>query len=241
VLGVIAHGLSSAAARAQKDGAARALALGAHLWPVVGTLLVFDAAAWTLGAVLLAASAHYAWLAQAGRWKRSAALLSAGAFNLSLFTLWTAAGFSSSYYLLIVAGLSVLVLVKLFEQDLGLEWAVRLRGFAAATIYGAAAWKPLAFDTTWALWVCVLVCVLGVAAGIALRVRSYVYLGTVFLVTSVVSNLVRFGVREPRVGALLLSSLGLLVVGFMVVVTTRRSELLERYRQVRTMLHAWEA
>jgi hypothetical protein len=121
------------------------------------------------------------------------------------------------------------------------EAAAWLRGGAAATIYAAAAWKPLAFDTTWALWVCVLVCVLGVAAGIALRVRSYVYLGTVFLVTSVLSNLVRFGVREPRVGALLLSSLCLLVVGFMVVVTTRRSELLQRYRQVRTMLHAWEA
>jgi hypothetical protein len=194
-----------------------------------------------LGVVLLASAAHYAWLAQAGRWKRAAALLSAGAFNLSLLTLWASAGWANTYYLFIVAGLSVLVLVKLFETDLGVEAAAWLRGGAAATIYAAAAWKPLAFDTTWALWVCVLVCVLGVAAGIALRVRSYVYLGTVFLVTSVLSNLVRFGVREPRVGALLLSSLGLLVVGFMVVVTTRRSELLQRYRQVRTMLHAWEA
>ena len=155
--------------------------------------------------------------------------------------MWTAAGWSSSYYLLIVAGLSTVVLVKLFEADLGAEWAARLRAAAAATIYAAAAWKPLAFDTTWALGVCVLVCVVGVAAGIALRVRSYVYMGTVFLVTSVLSNLVRFGVREPRVGALLLSTLGLAVVGFMVLVTTRRSELLQRYQKVQTMLQAWEA
>jgi hypothetical protein len=241
VLGAGAHGLSVAAGRAGKGGTARVLALGAYGWPVVAAALVLDGPSWKLGVVLLAAAAHYAWLAQAGRWTRSAAVLSAGAFNLSLLSLWAGAGWSNTYYLLIVAGLSLVVLVRVFETELGPEWAARLRGAAAATIYAAAAWKPLAFDTTWALWVCVLVCVLGVAAGIALKVRSYVYLGTVFLVTSVLSNLVRFGVREPRVGALLLSSLGLLVVGFMVVVTTRRSELLQRYRQVQTMLRAWEA
>jgi len=75
---------------------------------------------------------------------------------------------------------------------------------------------------------------------VVLRVRSYVYLGTAFLVTSIAANLIRYGVREPRVGALFLSGLGLAVVGFMVFVTTRRSELVARYQQARSMLERWE-
>ena len=78
------------------------------------------------------------------------------------------------------------------------------------------------------------------ALGIVLRVRSYVYLGTAFLITTLVANLVRYGVREPRIGALFLSGLGLAVVGFMVLVTTRRTELVERYQRARAMLQNWE-
>lgn len=241
ILGAAVSGLAVLARRVERPGAAVALSAGAYGWPLLGLLVAVRADGSQLGLLLLACAAHFAWLGQAGRWRRAAAVLSAGALNLALLTLWMAAGWSSAYYLFIAAGLSAVVLVKLFEADLGAGWAARLRAAAAATIYAAAAWKPLAFDTTWALWVCVLVCVLGVAAGIALKVRSYVYLGTAFLVTSVLSNLIRFGVREPRVGALLLSTLGLAVVAFMVVVTTRRSELLQRYQRVQTMLQAWEA
>ena len=43
------------------------------------------------------------------------------------------------------------------------------------------------------------------------------------------------------VGALFLSGLGLAVVAFMVLVTTRRAELLERYKHARSMLENREA
>jgi hypothetical protein len=75
---------------------------------------------------------------------------------------------------------------------------------------------------------------------VALRIRSFVTLGSVFLVTTVVATLVRWGVREPRLGALFLSGLGLAVVAFMVVVTTKKAELLERYKRVRGALERWE-
>ena len=134
----------------------------------------------------------------------------------------------------------MLTLVWVFKAALEVPTAERLRAIAIAIIYGAAAWSPLTFDASWALWLCVLVCVIGVAAGIVLRIRSYVFLGTAFLVTSVVANLVRYGIRDPRAGAIFLSGLGLLVVGFMVLVTTRRAELLARYRSVQQLLARWE-
>ena len=58
-----------------------------------------------------------------------------------------------------------------------------------ALIYGAASLRPLTFGSTTALFVCVGVCVLGVGLGVALKVRSYVYLGTTFLVTAVLAGI----------------------------------------------------
>jgi len=87
---------------------------------------------------------------------------------------------------------------------------------------------------------CVGLCLLGVGAGIALRIRSYVYLGSAFLVTCVAANLVRFGMRDHRVGAAFLSLLGLMVVGFMVLLSAHRERLLQRYARVRSLLAAWE-
>jgi hypothetical protein len=107
-------------------------------------------------------------------------------------------------------------------------------------VYAAAAFRPLALDAPWAFFGCVALCVVGVGAGVALRIRSFVTLGSVFLVTTVVATLVRWGVREPRLGALFLSGLGLAVVAFMVVVTTKKAELLERYKRVRGALERWE-
>ena len=54
-------------------------------------------------------------------------------------------------------------------------------------------------------------------------------------------NLVSYGIREPRLGAIFLSALGLLVVGFMVLVTTKRAQLLEQYRSVQQLLSRWES
>jgi hypothetical protein len=90
------------------------------------------------------------------------------------------------------------------------------------------------------MMLCVLVCLLGVMAGIALRIRSYVYLGTAFLVTCIAANLVRFGMRDHRIGAAFLSLLGLMVVGFMVLLSAHREKLLSRYARVRSLLSTWE-
>jgi hypothetical protein len=67
-----------------------------------------------------------------------------------------------------------------------------------------------------------------------------VYLGSAFLVTCIVANLARFGMRDHRVGAAFLTLLGLLVVGFMVVLSAYRERLLQRYARVRSLLSTWE-
>ena len=53
-------------------------------------------------------------------------------------------------------------------------------------------------------------------------------------------DLARFGIQEHRLGAAFLSLLGVGVVGFMVLFTAKRAELLERNERVREMLASWD-
>lgn len=221
-------------------GLARPLLFGAFLLPLAGLL----AAPWRtplLAALILVGhAAHFAALASSRSLRRVGSLLSAGAFNAALLCGWLGTSTTEPQYFVIPAGVSVLLLVRAFRADLSAEAQARLRGVAITAIYAAAAWRPLTFEASWAMLLCALVCVVGVAAGVALRIRSYVYLGTAFLVTTVSANLIRYGVRDPRLGALFLSALGLAVVGFMVLFTAQRAELLRRYHRVRQMLEQWD-
>jgi len=224
-------------ARVLPFDSAKAARTGAWLWPLAGLFAAPFSQVWVVAGLLLAHALHFAVLA---RTSRRFAALSSLAFNAALAFGWMAAGLNHPQYLLVPVGLTALVLLKVFEERLSAPALQRCRAAAVTLIYAASAFEPLAMPTPWALWLCALVCVLGVAAGIAFKVRSYVFLGTGFLVTTVVSSLARYGIQQPRVGALLLSGLGLLVVAFMVLVTTRRSELLARYQRARSMLAQWE-
>ena len=127
--------------------------------------------------LLLVHALHFSVLGRQAR-GGAYAVLATFAFNAALAVGWRAAGLNHPHYLLVPLGLSALVLLNVFARDLAPATLQRLRAWAVTVIYAAAAFEPLAMPTTWALWLCALVCVLGVAAGIVLRVRSYVFLGT---------------------------------------------------------------
>lgn len=239
VLAGLASVLSSRTAEAL-PAASKALSQVALWWPALGLLVAPWGAPTTMAGLLVAYAVHYTLLAQAEGLKTTASVLAALAFNGAVLTLWFGSGWGEGQYVLVPMGLSGLVLVQVFHGELGEAWSARLRALAVGLVYAAAAFRPLAIDTTWAFFLCVFLCVAGVGAGIALRIRSFVTLGTIFLVTTVVATLVRWGVREPRLGALFLSALGLGVVAFMVLVTTKKAELLERYKRVRGALERWE-
>jgi hypothetical protein len=169
-----------------------------------------------------------------------ASLASAVAFNAALLVVWSGTGSGEPQYYVIPAGLSLLVLLRVFRDSLAPETAAKLRAAAVTIIYVAGAWKPLMFSDAPSMMLCVLICLLGVAVGIALRIRSYVYLGTAFLVTCIAANLARFGMRDHRMGAAFLTLLGLMVVGFMVLLSAHRERLLLRYARVRSLLATWE-
>jgi hypothetical protein len=230
---------------AQREGAGlpafRQPALwGAFLFPLAGLLTAPWGQPLYVAALLVGYAAHFAALATHPSQRGMASLVSVGAFNAALFLVWLGTGAGEPQYYVIPVGLSLLVLLRVFRDALSPEAQAKLRALAITLVYVAGAWKPLLFQDGGAMLLCVLLCLVGVAAGVALRIRSYVYLGTAFLVTCVLANLARFGIRDHRMGAAFLSLLGVGVVGFMVLFTAKRAELQERYARVRAMMDTWE-
>ncbi|NOK32000.1 hypothetical protein HMI49_02120 [Corallococcus exercitus] len=213
---------------------------GAWLFPLAGLLTVPWSQPFVAVALLVGYAAHFAALSACTNQKGAASLMSVAAFNTALYFVWLGTGSGEPQYYVIPAGLSLLLLLRVFRQGLSPDAYAQLRALAVTGIYVAGAWKPLLFNDGEAMLLCVFLCLVGVGAGIALRIRSYVYLGSAFLVTAVAANLVRFGMRDHRVGAAFLSLLGLMVVGFMVVLSAHRAALLQKYARVRDLLATWE-
>ncbi|WP_223638341.1 hypothetical protein [Corallococcus sp. EGB] len=213
---------------------------GAWFFPLAGLLTVPWSQPFVAVALLVGYAAHFAALGALTQRKGLASLVSVAAFNTALYFVWLGTGSGEPQYYAIPAGLSLLLLLRVFRKSLSRDAYAQLRALAVTGIYVAGAWKPLLFNDGGAMLLCVFLCLVGVGAGIALRIRSYVYLGSAFLVTAVAANLVRFGMRDHRMGAAFLSLLGLAVVGFMVVLSAHRATLLQKYARVRDLLATWE-
>ncbi|PZR04602.1 MAG: hypothetical protein DI536_33965 [Archangium gephyra] len=234
----VVSGLAQLLAREGRVKSAAALRVGATLAPVLGAVFV-PWSQWTVSAAWLLGVSAVGGLAARTGLKRHGSLMSAAAFNAAMVIGALGAGFGSMQLLLVPAGVTVLALVRVFRDELAPEVAVKLRALGMASLYAAVAWEPLFVTSLPALALCVLVCLAGIALGMHWRVRSYVLLGTGALVTTVISTLVRSGLAEPRLGAIFLSALGLVVVVVMVVLSTKREELKARLASVQRTMATW--
>ena len=73
-----------------------------------------------------------------------------------------------------------------------------------------------------------------------LRVRAYLALGTMVLTLDVVANLVHAGLRDHRIGFVLLSVSGLAIFGIMIAITLRRDAAWGIVGRFRSRLRAWD-
>jgi hypothetical protein len=242
LLGVsaVVAGLAQFLGREGRADSAKALRQGALLWPMLGAVVVpwgqwNHGAAWLLGVSVLAA-----WLARSGS-KRLGSILSALALNAAVVLAAVGSGFDQLQLLLIPLGLSLLALAHVFSDELSAGAMAKLRAWGMGLMYVAVAWSPLTVTSIPALLLCVLVCLGGVALGALWRIRSYVVLGSGVLVTTVLATLVRSGLASPRLGAIFLSLLGLVVVVVMVMISTRREELQARLAAMQRAMSTWEA
>jgi hypothetical protein len=170
--------------------------------------------------------------------------LGAAAGNLALLLFALSRGLQGVEVWLAPAGLFVLAIAQLFAASLAHPSRVTLRVVGSLLLYLPAA-TQIAFQVGNAREgaypvVFGLACLVGVAAGMVLHIRAYLALGVTFLVLDVVASLVRAGLRDHRVGFLLLSSAGLAILGGMVFVTLRREAVRGWMARWRARLRAWD-
>ena len=215
----------------------------AALLPIgVALLLPGDA---TQEAALLAGGSGllYAALGAVER-SRMFGAFAAAACNLALLIAALAYGLEGLEVYLAPLGLLLLMMGQLFTASLphAARNAVRILG--GLLLYVPAAAKLAlrvgeSADGTYAL-VFGGVCLLGVAVGMALQIRAYLALGTLFLTLDVVANLLDAGLRDHRIGFLVMTLTGLSIVAARVLATVRRQEWELMVRRVRVQLREWD-
>ncbi|TSC23526.1 hypothetical protein FOF48_28605 [Corallococcus sp. Z5C101001] len=242
-LGFALVGVTVLARRAGVQPVERATRRFAALLPIaMAWLLPGDA---TGEAALLAGGSGllYAALGAVER-SRMFGAFAAAACNLALLIAALTFGLEGLEVYLAPLGLLLLMLGQLFTSSLPHAARNTVRILGGLLLYVPAAAKlatrlGASADGTYAL-VFGAVCLLGVAVGMALRIRAYLALGTLFLILDVIANLLDAGLRDHRVGFLVMTLTGLSIVGGRVMATLKRQEWERLLRRVRVQLRGWD-
>ena len=175
---------------------------------------------------------------------RLLAILAALAANVALLTAALASQVQGIEVFLAPLGLMTLLLGHIFRQGLPQRAREGVRLVGGLLLYVPAAVKITleigrGVDLLYTM-VFGAVCLVAVAAGMLLRIRSYLFMGTLFLTLDVLANLVQTGLRDRRTAFVLLSATGLLIIGGLVVATLRREQLSGTIRRLSHTLRRWD-
>lgn len=242
-LGFVLVGVTVLARRAGVPPVEQATRRFAALLPV-GMALVLPGEA-TQEAALLAGGSGllYAALGAVER-SRLFGSLAATACNAALLIAALSLDMEGIELYLAPLGLLLLMLGQLFTGSLPRAARNAVRILGGMLLYVPAAAKLAlqlgqAADGTYA-FVFGAACLLGVAAGMVLRIRAYLALGTLFLTLDVAATLVHAGLRDHRIGFVVMTLTGLSIVGGRVFATLRRQELDRWLRGMRVALRGWD-
>ncbi|HYO74424.1 MAG TPA: hypothetical protein VEU33_50950 [Archangium sp.] len=242
-LGFVLVGVTVLARRAGVAPVEQATRRFAALLPV-GMALVLPGEA-TQEAALLAGGSGllYAALGAVER-SRLFGSLAATACNTALLIAALALDMEGIEIYLAPLGLLLLMLGQLFTGSLPRAARNAVRILGGMLLYVPAAAKLAlqigqAADGTYA-FVFGAACLLGVAAGMVLQIRADLALGTLFLTLDVAATLVHAGLRDHRIGFMVMTLTGLSIVGGRVFATLRRQEMDRWLRGMRVALRGWD-
>ncbi len=183
---------------------------------------------------VLAASAFYMFVAHRiqARWATYVAIV---LFNVAIY-IWLPAvreytGLVQLY--VIPAAVTVLVFAHLHRNELNHHALSSIRFAASGAILATSTIEVLVMDepTLLKFLAVLLLSLLGTAAGIALRVRPFVFIGLAFLVLNVIGQLgLQFQHESGIVRAVILIAVGVLILGVMIFFNVHRERILRQYR-----------
>ena len=163
-------------------------------------------------------------------------------YNVALY-IWIPAASETTGLLqlyVIPAALTVLIFAHLHKGDLTRQALAGIRIATSATIMAVSTLEVLYTPNLLHFSVELSVTLLGIMIGVALRIRAFVYTGFAFLVIGVTSQLgLQIHGQAGIARAVILITVGMMVLSTMVFFNLKREELLQRYRAF-IMSPEWE-
>ncbi|MCB9642307.1 MAG: hypothetical protein H6728_04470 [Myxococcales bacterium] len=190
-------------------------------------------ASWLIAGVFYGVLAHQYGL----RWLAVPSLLF---LNVGIFLFLGQKGISTAQWYVLPVGLSLFVIAGVFAQDLGQRGRNLFRIGGALAIYLTSMVQVLSFQHITDVLLLGGLAIAGVILGIALRIRSFLFLGVGFLVTDVVVNLFRVGLQDRVIGMIFLFLTGVLLLAAAVFFNLKREAILARIRNWQDQMASWE-
>ncbi len=211
--------------------------------PLLVALLTINDSTNSAALFALGSSVLYGTIAVAER-SRVFGSLAAVAGNLALLVFALAQGLDGIEIYVGPLGLLVMALAQIFASKLDVSARAALRIIGGVLLYVPSGLKlalrlGAAEDPTYSV-IFGVVCLVGVLAGVVLRIRAYLALATLALTLDVIANLVYAGLRDHRLGFVLLSVSGLLILGLMIMITLFKERAWAIVDRLRGRLRGWE-
>ncbi len=184
--------------------------------------------------VLLAAGSFYLVISHQSR-QLWGVYIAAVLFNVAIY-LWVPAAreLTGLYQLYVIpAAITVLIFAQLHRHELRAQVLTSIRLAASCAILAVSTFEVFyTSEASLLQFVAVLLLsIAGITAGIALRIKPFVYVGLAFLVINVIGQLgLRFHHEGGVVRAVILIAVGLLILAAMIFFNIHRERILRQYR-----------
>lgn len=172
-------------------------------------------------------------------------VLAAISANLAIFLAIMASNVTGIEVYLAPIGLFSLLLGHIFRENLSELTKKAIRIVGGLFLYLPAAVNisleiGRADDAFYSL-VFGVICLLGVAAGMLFQIRSYLFMGVTFFTLDITVNLLQTGLRDQRMGFVLLSLTGISIIGGLVYYTINKEKIQKRTEKLKKVLAHWES
>jgi hypothetical protein len=215
----------------------------AALMPVVAAIALPTETSYQNAGMATFSSVLYAALSITSS-NRLYAVLAAVTGNLAIFTAIKAYNMQGIEIYLAPIGLFTLFLGHIFKSNLNMQIIKIIRILGGLLLYLPAGINisfeiGQAADSMYSVYFGV-ICLIGVLAGMLFQIRSYLFLGLIFFTLNLAVNLLQTGLRDQRMGFILLSLTGLLIIGSLVYYSIRKDKILGFVERTRKDLSKWE-
>jgi hypothetical protein len=160
--------------------------------------------------------------------------------NLGILLFLGERGIDGAHWYILPIGLSFVAVAGFFANELGQHGRLIFRILGMLAIYLSSMIQMFAFyHISHVLWLAVF-SILGILAGIAFQIRSFLFLGLGFLVLNLASNLFRIGLQDRVIGMIFLFCSGILLLASAVFFNLKRLEILQSIKKLQDKISSWD-